>query len=237
MKRFLSLYTVFMCSLFISSPVAKIEAEQDSKHTLTSVDTSIVEKIDTISAYQPLDSIIKFKSSKIVIDFDTTKTHKETVTKTEEVIEKSTVLNMKLVDSLLVNNKYFRHFKDLLCFVEYVKTQSNRLDEDNLVVIKVMFNRMDKEQCDWNTYYTTPSINHSNSIKLMRAGKLKKRPKLDEEHDATILDRSIKTSVGYNPLNVPSDILYFESLSKCPNKGIFKRDKIWKKYRHRFYYK
>lgn len=144
---------------------------------------------------------------------------------------------VKVVDTVIVekNNKYFSTYEDLILFVAYVKTQSNRLDDDNYAVMQTLMNRMDKEGCDWRTYFNTPSINHSRSIRLMRIGALARNIDFTNPKDKEMFKRAVSCSYGYNPLDIPKNVLYFESFPKSPNRGIFKKDSIWAKYRHKFY--
>lgn len=133
-------------------------------------------------------------------------------------------------------NKYFFSFDDVLLFVAYLKTQSNRLDDDNWSVIHTLFNRLNKQNVGWREYFNTPSINNSRTIRRMLEGEVHSYVDLYDEYDQRLIQRVLDAYWGYNPTNCPSDVLYFESFKHSPNRGVFLKSRIWKEYRHKFYY-
>ena len=133
-------------------------------------------------------------------------------------------------------NKYFFSFDDVILFVAYLKTQSNRLDDDNWSVIHTLFNRLNKHKVGWREYFNTPSINNSRTIRGMIDGEVQSYVDLEDEDDQRLIQRVLDAHWGYNPTNCPSDVLYFESFKHSPNRGIFLKSRIWKEYRHKFYY-
>jgi hypothetical protein len=142
-----------------------------------------------------------------------------------------------IVDTILIaeQNRYFNSFDDILLFATYLKTQSNRLDDDNWSVIHTLFNRMDEEQCTWREYFYKSSINHSATIKKLLNGSLEVDFSLKRTGDLALVERTISAYLGHNPTNVPHNVLYFESFKQSPNRGVFIKKNIWRKYRHKFY--
>jgi hypothetical protein len=136
-------------------------------------------------------------------------------------------------------SNYFPDERSFHTFIKYVKTQSGRLDDDNWYVLQVMLNRMDSENCDWNTYFNTPSINCSNSIKRMKRGKLKETFSYDNPDDAAMVERvkAILDDTMPDSLKIPVNVLYFESFDKSPNKGVHRLKNLFAKKRHKFYKK
>lgn len=163
-----------------------------------------------------------------------------TIDKSDLFVKRDTVCIVDTViktDTVYIKdkNKYFKSFDDILLFLAYLKTQSNRLDDDNWTVIHTLFNRMDKENCNWRKYFYTPSINHSRTIRMILSGELNASYNLSSSKDRLMLERVIDAYLGHNPTKVPKNVLYFESYKTCPNRGIFKKDSIWKQFRHKFY--
>ena len=106
-------------------------------------------------------------------------------------------------------NKYFFSFDDVILFVAYLKTQSNRLDDDNWSVIHTLFNRLNKHKVGWREYFNTPSINNSRTIRGMIDGEVQSYVDLEDEDDQRLIQRVLDAHWGYNPTNCPSDVLYF----------------------------
>jgi hypothetical protein len=125
--------------------------------------------------------------------------------------------------------------KQLQHFCLYVKTQSNGLDDDNWVTIRVMLNRFIHHECTWQQYYDTRSINNSNTIRTMRNGTCRKRFSMTDEHDSRLYEMVVKVVAGQEPIQVPLNVLYFESHKSSPNRGVHKLRNLWHKYRHKFY--
>ena len=134
------------------------------------------------------------------------------------------------------NNKIFLCYDDYILFVMYLKTQSGRLDDDNWSVIHTLFNRCRKHNVTWREYFNRPNINRSASIRRIKSGDLVTSFSHDNKLDVALIRRVIDADLGYNPTNCPSDVLYFESHSRSPNRGVFLKSRIWKEYRHKFYY-
>lgn len=144
-----------------------------------------------------------------------------------------------LYDTIFIDEKtkYFQCFDDVILFTAYLKTQSDQLDDDNWSVIHTLFNRLDDNRVTWREYFNTPSINHSNTIKKMINGSLNSYVDLSSNKDRRLIARVLDAYWCYNPTECPKNVLYFESYKHSPNNGVFLKSKIWKEYRHKFYFK
>ena len=155
----------------------------------------------------------------------------------EPIIEKkqTTYYSDYRIESMASN--YFKDEKSMQTFIKYIKTQSGRLDEDNWFVIQAMINRLDYYNCSWDEYYHNPKINNSNSIRLMKLGKLKKSFSYNDAADAEMVERikAILDNTLPDSLKLPNNVLDFESCKKSPNKGVHKLSNLFIKRRHRFY--
>jgi len=130
----------------------------------------------------------------------------------------------------------FKSIDDYISFIKYIKTQSGRIDDDNWAVMQVISNRMRNKECDWRTYYNTPSINHSHSISLMRSGKLYKRFDWNNDKDIEFFRRALLVSFGEAEYPIDSNIGAFESYKVSPNRGVHLKKNLAFKLRHKFYY-
>jgi hypothetical protein len=130
-------------------------------------------------------------------------------------------------------SRYFEDSSDLINFCKYIKTQSYNLDDDTRAVIRVMFNRLEHYECDWQTYYRSPLINNSKTIASMRSKARVVPFSLSNKYDSELYEM-VKAAFN-NPIRVPTNVLYFESHPTCPNKGCFKKAKMWRKIVHKFY--
>jgi len=100
-----------------------------------------------------------------------------------------------------------------------------------------MLNRCREYGVDFDTYYAQNEVNCSQTIKSMKTGKVKVSFDINNPHDSTLLARSLQAYTGSNPLNAPSNLMYFESCASSPNKGCFSMKNLYLKKRHRFYLK
>ena len=142
-----------------------------------------------------------------------------------------------------VTSRYFNSVDDIILFVRYIKTQSNRLDMDNWAVMKTMFNRMRDKGCTWHEYFVNQRYNCSVSIQRMKKNPSMVTFNFANDTDRKLFFRAINASLGNYPeeirRNIPPNTLYFESFAD-PNwnrgrKDHFNRDSITVKYRHEFY--
>lgn len=144
---------------------------------------------------------------------------------------------MERIDTFYkTSNGAFKSIDDYVGFVKYIKTQSSRADRDNWAVMQAINNRMRNKNCDWCTYYNTPSINHSNSIRLMRLGRLNKGFSWNEDKDVEHFRRAVLVSFGEAEYKIADNITAFESFKVCPNRVPHLKKNLAFKLRHKFYY-
>ena len=142
---------------------------------------------------------------------------------------------------------------ELLLFCEYIATQSNNFDTRNNAtdvkwVVCTILNRLDKYGVDFNTYYNLQRVSHSHSIcKMKRIGvrniieQQGKRKHINNIYDLCLTLTKQHTVTSNAKVNsilgamCPNEILYFESFKTEPNRGVHKKDKFVKQFRHRFY--
>lgn len=155
------------------------------------------------------------------------------------------------------SKRLFVEQKEAIVFVKYIKTQSGRLDVDNLFVMQVIANRCRTQKVTFMDYFNSPHINNSESIMIMQYLMYKKplkypiKPSKLRQIERTItFDTNCKEDVqmllrAYKVANnetevgvtIPSNIWSFESFDKSPNKGVHRLSKLYTKIRHRFYYR
>ena len=137
------------------------------------------------------------------------------------------------------NTDYFSNAESYLTFCKYVKSQQSKRGDDQSAVIQVLYNRLRQYNCDWDTYYSTKKINRSESITKIRSGKWKIPFSLSNVKDLQLLIDVINYQYT-NPLEVPSNVLYFHSHPEPwgrNHKGIWNPNKLYIKYTHKFYYR
>lgn len=155
------------------------------------------------------------------------------------------------------SKRLFLEQKEAIVFVKYIKTQSGRLDVDNLFVMQVIANRCRTQKISFIEYFNSPHVNNSESIMIMQYLMYKKplkypiKPSKLRQIERTItFDTNCKEDVqmllrAYKVANnetevgvtIPSNIWSFESFEKSPNKGVHRLSKLYTKIRHRFYYR
>ena len=134
---------------------------------------------------------------------------------------------------------YFSDHNSVVTFCKYIKSQQSKSGIDQQAVIRTMYNRLEEYNCDWDTYYNTPSINHSHSIKLIRSNKwvIPFNPRKEEDLKLLI---DVITMQYINKPKLPTNVLYFHSHPDHyfrNHKGIWNPNKLYIKYTHKFYYR
>lgn len=155
------------------------------------------------------------------------------------------------------SKRLFVEQKEAIVFVKYVKTQSGRLNVDNLFVMQVIANRCRTQKISFIEYFNNRHVNNSESIMIMQYLMYKKplrypiKPSKLRQIERTItFDTNCKEDVqmllrAYKVANnetevgvtLPSNVWSFESFDKSPNKGVHRLSKLYTKIRHRFYYR
>ncbi len=155
------------------------------------------------------------------------------------------------------SKRLFAEQSEAIVFVKYIKTQSGRLDVDNLFVMQVIANRCRTQKISFIEYFNKPHVNNSESIMIMqhlmygKPLKYKIKPSKLRQIERTItFDTNCKEDVqmllrAYKVANnetevgvtLPSNVWSFESFNKSPNKGVHKLSKLYTEIRHRFYYR
>ena len=172
-------------------------------------------------------------SSKYFISFTGDSAATTIVRDTIKVVDTLKAANSLTKPNSYTFSRYFSDSSDLVQFCKYIKTQSYNLGDDTRAVIRVMFNRLEYYECDWETYYRSPLINNSQTIATMRSKKRVVPFTLTNKYDSELYEM-VKAAFN-NPIKVPTNVLYFESHPTCPNKGCFKKAKMWRKIVHKFY--
>lgn len=133
-------------------------------------------------------------------------------------------------------------YKALQSFIRYIKTQSNTITSDVgkadvYYVMQTIFNRMDKANCTWLTYYNTPRINQSESIRRMKTGHLNPSFSHGSLHDQRLIAMAYSALFGHLPayLTLPKNVMYFHSFGKQYNRNPHIQSKFVVEARHRFY--
>jgi len=173
-------------------------------------------------------------------------TQTEYVTEYVPTFHNSTEVDtVRLYDTVYIaDGKRFESIDDYILFVKYIKTQSKRVtddlgQQDIWAVIQTMKNRMVEQDAGWRKFYRNKSINHSHSMDLMKAGKLKPSFDWNNWADVWMIECAMKCNAGEVPdsLRLDSDVLYFESFRQCPNRGVHLCRNLVTQYRHKFYRK
>lgn len=135
-------------------------------------------------------------------------------------------------------------FDNLECFIKYVKTQSNHIDSDKgrrdvYLVMQTLFNRMRYDGIDWPTYYNTPRINCSQSIKRMKSGHLRPSFSINDTHDQIMISMAYSALYGFveGDLKLDSAVLYFHSFGPRYDRAPHSQRNFHTEARHRFYCK
>lgn len=155
------------------------------------------------------------------------------------VIKKEYNIIIDYVNDFGLTNK-----DNLISFIKYVKTQSNRLDtdvgrKDIYYVIQTMFNRMSEYKVTWPEYFARQNVNNSHSIYRMKIGDLRPSFSLDNQHDQILVSMVYSALYGFieGDLKIDDDVLYFHSFGPRYNRAPHKIDKLYVEARHRFYSK
>ena len=182
--------------------------------------TEIVHYKPKYEAAAPKEAVVPIVRSKYYISFQ------DSITTV--IVDSITEPSTGSIDNSRFS-KYFNDSSDLRSFCRYIKTQSYNDDEATWITIAVMFNRLDHYQCDWMTYYNTPKINNSRTIKRLKAGTFKKSFRLDDKLDNLLYEQVKQTLSGANPISVPSNVLYFEACNNSPNRNVHSMKNLWRK--------
>lgn len=141
----------------------------------------------------------------------------------------------------ILYNTYFGSEESVESFVRYVKTQSNDLTSkagwiDNYYVIQVMLNRLRKNNCTWQEYFTNNKINCSATIKKIKAGKKVPNNSKTGNYDE-IRGRLFEVINGELPdsLLVPENLYYFHSHKRKFARGIWSQKEYYCSHKHHFF--
>lgn len=146
-----------------------------------------------------------------------------------------------MLDTIVVEqNQRKPYIDESISIATYIKTQQSDTNQvqDMLHVISVMLNRLNKHNISWNEYYTTPSINNSNTIRLIRTNQMRVSFDMSNSRDSFIHSQVLKVIDAYpnvERLGIEPNLLYFENCKVRPRTNWFGSN-YYSRFVHRFYY-